>query len=73
MEMDAHKATTVIVVLNIVGKVIAQAAIETTSSLISDFLKSQRGTLHRSLWHFGKKENTTIKRKQRCCARHEAS
>jgi hypothetical protein len=43
--MDVHKATSVIVVLNVAGKVIAEAVIETTSSSIPDFLKSQRETL----------------------------
>jgi hypothetical protein len=47
--MDVHKATTVIVVLNTAGKAIAEAVIETTSSSIVDFLKSQRGTLHVTL------------------------
>jgi transposase len=47
--MDVHKATTVIVVLNVAGKAIAEAVIETTSSSILDFLKSQRGTLHVTL------------------------
>jgi transposase len=44
--MDVHKATIVIAVLNIAGKVIAESIIETTASSILDFLKGQRGTLH---------------------------
>jgi len=44
--MDVHKATTVIAVLNSIGKLVAEAIIETKSSTILDFLKSQRGTVH---------------------------
>ena len=44
--MDVHKATTVIAVLNLAGKVVGEAIIETTASSILDFIKSQRGTLH---------------------------
>jgi transposase len=44
--MDVHKATTVIAVLNSAGRVLAEAIIETTSSTILQFIKSQRGTLH---------------------------
>jgi len=44
--MDVHMATTVIAVLNSVGKVVAEAIIETKASTILDFLKSQRGTVH---------------------------
>ncbi len=44
--MDVHKATTVIVVLDSAGKVLAEAIIETKGSTILEFLKSQRGTLH---------------------------
>jgi transposase len=44
--MDVHKAMTVIAVLDSVGKVIAEAIIETKGSTILDFFKSQRGTLH---------------------------
>src|SRR5512143_309607 len=44
--MDVHKATTVVAVLNSVGKVVAEAIIETKGSTILDFLKSRRGTLH---------------------------
>jgi len=44
--MDVHMATTVIAVVNSVGKVLAEAVIETKASTILDFLKSQRGTLH---------------------------
>ena len=39
--MDVHMATTVIAVLNSVGKVVAEAIIETKASAILDFLKSQ--------------------------------
>jgi len=44
--MDVHKAMTVIAVLDSIGKVIAEAIIETKGSTILDFFKSQRGTLH---------------------------
>lgn len=44
--MDVHKAMTVIAVLDIAGKVLAEAIIETKGSTIVDFIKSQRGTLH---------------------------
>ena len=44
--MDVHMATTVIAVLNIAGKVVAEAIIETTAQSILDFIKGQRGTLH---------------------------
>jgi hypothetical protein len=44
--MDVHKATTVIAVLNRDGRITAESIIETTSSSILDFIKSQRGTLH---------------------------
>jgi transposase len=44
--MDVHMATTVIAVLNSVGKVVAEAIIETKASTILDFLKSQRGTVY---------------------------
>jgi len=44
--MDVHKAMSVIVVLDSLGKVLAEAIIETKGSTIVDFLKSQRGTLH---------------------------
>jgi transposase len=44
--MDVHMAMTVIAVLNSVGKVVAEAIIETKASTILDLLKSQRGTLH---------------------------
>lgn len=44
--MDVHMATTVIAVLNSEGRVVAEAIIETKSSAIVDFLKSQRGTVH---------------------------
>lgn len=44
--MDVHMAMTVIAVVNSVGKVVAEAIIETKGSTILDFLKGQRGTLH---------------------------
>jgi transposase len=44
--MDVHMATTVIAVVNSVGKIVAEAIIETKGSTILDFLKSQRGTVH---------------------------
>jgi transposase len=44
--MDVHKATTVIAVLNSVGRVVAEGIIETTATAILDFIKSQRGTLY---------------------------
>jgi transposase len=44
--MDVHKATTVIAVLNTVGKVVAEVIIETKAQAILDFIKGQRGTLH---------------------------
>jgi len=44
--MDVHKATTVVAVLNHLGKVISEAIIETKGSTILGFLKGIRGTLH---------------------------
>jgi len=44
--MDVHKAMTVIAVLDSLGKVLAEAIIETKGSTILDFFKSQRGILH---------------------------
>ncbi len=44
--MDVHMATTVIAVVNSVGKIVAEAVVETKASTILDFLKSQRGTVH---------------------------
>jgi hypothetical protein len=44
--MDVHMATTVIAVLDSTGKVTAEAIIETKTSAILDFVRSQRGTLH---------------------------
>jgi transposase len=44
--MDVHKATTVIAVVSDVGKVVADAIIETKAQAILDFIKGQRGTLH---------------------------
>jgi transposase len=47
--MDVHKAMTVIVVLNREAKVVAEAIVETKSSAILDFIRSQRGTVHVAL------------------------
>jgi transposase len=44
--MDVHIATTVIAVLNHLGKVITEAIVETKGTGILDFVKSVRGTLH---------------------------
>jgi transposase len=44
--MDVHKATTVVVVLNHLGKTVSEAIIETKGPSILDFLKGLRGTLH---------------------------
>ena len=44
--MDVHKATTVIAVLDATGKTLAEAIIETKTTAILDFVKSQRGTIH---------------------------
>jgi transposase len=44
--MDVHKAMTVIAVLDSMGKVLAEAIIETKSTTLLDFIKGQRGTLH---------------------------
>jgi transposase len=44
--MDVHKATTVIAVVNVAGKVVQEAIIETKAEAILDFIKGQRGTLH---------------------------
>ena len=44
--MDVHMATTVIAVVNSIGRVISEAILETKASTILDFLKSQRGTVH---------------------------
>ncbi len=44
--MDVHKATTVIAVLNDLGKVISEAIVETKGASILGFLKGIRGTLH---------------------------
>ncbi len=44
--MDVHMATTVIAVMDSVGRVVAERIIETKPSTILDFLKSQRGTVH---------------------------
>ncbi len=44
--MDVHMAMTVIAVLNSAGKVLVEAIIQTKTSAILDFLKSQRGALY---------------------------
>jgi hypothetical protein len=44
--MDVHMATTVIAVINDVGKVLSETILETKATTILDFLKSQRGTVH---------------------------
>ena len=44
--MDVHKAMTVIAVLNHEGKVVAEAIVETKSTAILDFIRSQRGTVN---------------------------
>ena len=44
--MDVHKATTVVAVVNHLGKVVSEAIIETKGPSILDFLKGIRGTLH---------------------------
>jgi len=44
--MDVHKATTVVAVLNHLGRVIAEAIIETKGLSILAFLKGLHGTLH---------------------------
>lgn len=43
---DLHKATTSIAVLNLEGKLVTQAVIETQADTISDFLRGQSGSLH---------------------------
>ena len=47
--MDVHKATTVVAVLDSMGKVLAEAIIETKSTTILDLIRGQRGTLHVTL------------------------
>lgn len=47
--MDVHMAMTVIAVVNSVGKVVAEAIVETKAATILDFLKGQRGTIHVTL------------------------
>jgi transposase len=44
--MDVHKATTVVAVINHLGKVVSEAIIETKGPSILDFLKGIRGTVH---------------------------
>jgi transposase len=44
--MDVHMAMTTIAVLDSMGRVFAEAIVQTRASAILDFIKSQRGTLH---------------------------
>jgi transposase len=44
--MDVHKATIVIAVLDVNGKVVLQSIIETSTQAVRDFFKSLRGELH---------------------------
>ena len=44
--MNVHMATTVIAVVNSIGKVVSETILETKATTILDFLKSQRGTIH---------------------------
>ncbi len=44
--MDVHMAMTTIAVLDSMGRVVAEAIIQTQASPILDFIKSQRGTLY---------------------------
>jgi len=44
--MDVHKATTVIAVINELGRIITEAVVETSPAAILDFISSQRGCLH---------------------------
>lgn len=44
--MDIHKATTVVAVLNQLGRVVSEAIIETRAGSILDLLKGIRGALH---------------------------
>jgi transposase len=43
--MDVHQATSVFAVMNHQGRIVGEAILETKSQVITDFLKSQRGTL----------------------------
>lgn len=44
--MDVHQASIVIVVLNIEGKTIFEAIIETKTEVVRDFMRGLRGELH---------------------------
>ena len=44
--MDVHKATIVMIVLNVIGQFEKQVIIKTTTEAIRDFFKSQEGALH---------------------------
>jgi transposase len=44
--MDVHMAMTTIAVLDSMGRVVAEAIVQTQAAAILDFIKSQRGTLH---------------------------
>ncbi len=43
--MDVHQATSVFAVMNHQGRIVGESIVETKSQVITDFLKSQRGTL----------------------------
>ena len=43
---DVHKATTSIAVLNLEGKLVTQAVIQTQANAIRDFLRGISGTVH---------------------------
>ena len=43
--IDVHQATSVFAVMNHQGRMVGEAILETKTQVISDFLKSQRGTL----------------------------
>lgn len=44
--MDVHQATIVIVVLNVEGKTISEAIIETKTETLRDFMHGLRGEVH---------------------------
>ena len=44
--MDVHKATIVIAVVNVKGKVVSQWIIETSTQAVRDFFKRLRGEIH---------------------------
>jgi len=46
VEMDVHQASIVIVVLNVEGKTISEAIIETMTETVRDFRRGLRGELH---------------------------